>query len=795
MITDIEKTMTGGDEPAQAGTTNGIQRINLGLLHASPTNPRKHFDAEKLAELADSIEEHGVMMPVLARPSKLEAGKFEIVAGERRFRASTLLVTRLPEHMELAGEDAELLAKLEALHAARIELPVIVEELDDGTVLELQMIENLQRADLTALEEARGYEALLALPGYTPAKIAQKIGRSVNTVLYKLKMLQAPESLRKALEEGKVGERHLVVVARVPGEKAREEVAKRILQGEYDYDSDSDEPLSVRHTLNIITRDYCATLKGVPWKLEDAELLPEAGACVTCPHFARFAAEQDSDLAAELGNGRGQTDPLTCLNPGCAKKKHDAIFKLKKQEAKGGTVTVLKPEEAAKIIGDYGNLRTTNVVKLDDRPGHDQTGHWDNDKLPTWRELLEDRLPAGALQVANVKAVGVVELVDVKTAVEAARGHKKHGKVFAKTVGKKVMTEAEKKAKEKENLANKVAARAKVCLMEYLRERAAEKGMDRDASLAVLDTVLREAGKDGCQLMAEVLAIAPREKRKNEYGVVADAYREPILAALRAQDAGKPEIDALIMLGVISKYVKCWGAKFDSLTPLQEHFGFDEKTILTLATTEVKAELEAKAAKKKPARQATKSSTDPVTFSVAAEASKTAAADKRAKSKERRAESDGFDSPLMKAGRQGISVGKPGPEWLEVFDGDKGPGMMGRGPRGKSANAEDYAEAAKKAAPAKMVKDLAALVEDWNQAGAFVRREADYFHCDTCGGVCAVGADLVADVAELPEGEFECEDCSDGRPKFGVIFPLVANQEAFELWVPKKAKPAVKKAG
>ena len=118
-----------------------------------------------------------------------------------------MLVTRLLERTELAGDDHEKLAKLEALHAARIELPVIVEDLDDATVLELQLIENLQRKDLTALEEARGYEALLALPGYTPAKIAQKIGRSVNTVLYKLKMLKAPEVLQKALEEGKVGAR------------------------------------------------------------------------------------------------------------------------------------------------------------------------------------------------------------------------------------------------------------------------------------------------------------------------------------------------------------------------------------------------------------------------------------------------------------------------------------------------------------------------------------------------------------------------------------------------------------
>jgi ParB-like chromosome segregation protein Spo0J len=668
MIAEIDTTMTGAAMPAQ------IERVNLGLLHASPTNPRKHFDAEALAELASSIEEHGVQMPLLARPSKLEAGKYEIVAGERRYRASTMLVTMLPERMELAGEDEARVARLLELQAARMEVPVIVKDLDDATVLELQLIENLQRQDLTALEEARGYERMLDLPerGYTPARIALKIGKSVNTVLYKLKMLRAPVALQEALEAGKVGERHLVLVARVPGEKAREEIAKRILHGDYDYDSDSREPLSVRATLMIINRDYCASLKGVPWKLEDADMVPEAGACATCPHFARFAAEQDSDLAAELGNGRGQTDPLTCLNPGCAKRKHDAVFKLKKQEAKGGAVTVLKPEEAAKIISDHGSLRTTAVVKLDERPGYDQTGHWGNDKLPTWRELVEDRLPAGALHVANVKAVGVVELVDVRMAVEAARGHKKHGKEFAKTVasGKRVMTEAEKRAKEKEAFDQKVSTRAKLCLMEYLRDRAAEKGMDREAALAVLETVLMEAGKDGCQLMAEVLGIAPREKKANEYGVNAEAYREPILEALRAQDAGKPELDRLIMLGVISKYVKAWGISFGSLKPLQGHFDFDEKTITTLATAEVRAEMEAKAAKKTPdkAGKAAKNSTDPTDFSVDAEVSKTKAADKRA--------------------------------------------------RGKSAKVEDYAEAALKNAPAKVVKDMRGLVEDWKSTAA-----------------------------------------------------------------------------
>lgn len=632
MIAELESN-TGTLKREQQ--TTEIQRLNLGMLHASPTNPRQHFDAEALAELAESIEQHGVKMPLLARPSKTEPGKFEIVAGERRFRATTLLVTNLPERKGLAADNAELLAKLEALHAARVDVPVIVEDLDDATVLELQLIENLQRRDLTSLEEARGYQRLLDLTekGYTVAKIAQKIGKSVNTVLYKLKMLKAPVSLQKALDEGLVGERHLVLVAAIPTDKLREECAKKVLAGPRWGD---EKVLSVRDTLELINEEYRASLKGVPWDLQDPELVPDAGACATCPFFAQHAAKEDKELAEELGNGRGQTDPLTCMNPKCHRSKHDAIYKRKQAEAKeSGAVVIVKPKEAEKLITDEGRLRVATHVRLDQKPSSDHTGHWDTEKYPTWRDLVEDRLPAGAIHVVNTKEAGVIELVEVKTAVAAAREHKKHGKIFQKvtTTGKKVLTEAEKKAKEKEAFDNKVTARTKLVLMTYLRERAAEKGMDRDAALAVLDTVLHEAGKDGCQMMAETLAIAPREKLKNEYGVTADAYREPILAALRAQDAGKPEIDALIMLGVISKYVKSWGISFHSLKPLREFFGFDDKTIKALATAEVKAEIEAKAAKKKPEKKATKDHTDPTHIDSAKEASKTKAADKRHKEK------------------------------------------------------------------------------------------------------------------------------------------------------------------
>jgi len=646
-----------------------IRRINLGELHASPTNPRQHFDAEALAELASSIEEHGVKMPLLARPSKSEPGKYEIVAGERRFRATSLLVTRLPERMEIAGEDEARVKELETL-------PVIVEDLDDATVLELQLIENLQRRDLTALEEARGYQRLLDLndKGYTPQKIAAKIGKSVDTVLNKLKMLKAPKAMQEALDAGLIGERHLVLVAAIPGQKAREECAKKVLSGGEDWDDNAQKwvkrPLSIRATLAVINDEYRASLKGVPWDLEDPQLVPDAGACATCPFFAQHAAKEDKDLAAELGNGRGQTDPLTCLNPKCHKAKNDAIFARKKAEAKeAGTVTIVPAKEADKLVDFNGTVLNSNYVRLDEKPGYEHTGHYDRDKNPVWRELVEDRLPAGAIQVVNAKEAGVIELVEVKVAIAAAREHKKHGKLFQKVTasGKKVLSDDEKKAKEKEAFEAKVTARSKVCYMQYLRDRALEKGMDRDAALAVLDTVLREAGKDGCQLMAETLAIQPREKKKNEYGVVADAYREPILEALRMTDTGKSEIDALIMLGVIAKYVKNWGLGFSSKEPLEAFFGFDAKTIKALATAEVKAEIEAKAANKKPEKVAAKDHTDPTHVDSAKEASKTKAADSRAKRGMRKPEGPARNASRSDAG--GGMTKEAGPSATEEATG------------------------------------------------------------------------------------------------------------------------------
>src|SRR6266481_1353612 len=139
---------------------SSVQDIPLNRIQESKTNPRRSFDETKLAELASNIHQHGVLQPVLVRPLPGgESGFFELVAGARRYRASRI--------------------------AGRETIPASVRELTDTQCLELQLIENLQRADVHELDEARGYAALMHLQPetYTVETLAEKIGRSEKYVL------------------------------------------------------------------------------------------------------------------------------------------------------------------------------------------------------------------------------------------------------------------------------------------------------------------------------------------------------------------------------------------------------------------------------------------------------------------------------------------------------------------------------------------------------------------------------------------------------------------------------------
>ncbi|MCV3206807.1 ParB/RepB/Spo0J family partition protein [Mesorhizobium sp. YC-39] len=173
------------DRPAAAVEKPGMGadgKVPIEFVSPNPKNPRRHFGDAELTDLAQSIREHGVVQPVVARPSPSQPGRYEIIAGERRWRA--------------------------AQRAGLSEIPIIVRDVNDRTALELAIIENVQRADLNPVEEAQGYQQLIDDHGYTQADLGNVIGKSRSHVANTLRLLKLPEVIRDMLVEGALSAGH-----------------------------------------------------------------------------------------------------------------------------------------------------------------------------------------------------------------------------------------------------------------------------------------------------------------------------------------------------------------------------------------------------------------------------------------------------------------------------------------------------------------------------------------------------------------------------------------------------------
>ena len=177
-------------------------RVPIERIRPNPDQPRRDFDEKDLQELAASIREKGVIQPLILRAHPREAGHYEIVAGERRWRAA-----------QLAG-----------IH----ELPAVVRDLNDTEVLELAIIENIQRADLNALEEAQGYRQLMDRFGHTQERLAEALGKSRSHIANLLRLLTLPDSVLELLRSGKLtaGHARALVTAGHPEALARQVVER-----------------------------------------------------------------------------------------------------------------------------------------------------------------------------------------------------------------------------------------------------------------------------------------------------------------------------------------------------------------------------------------------------------------------------------------------------------------------------------------------------------------------------------------------------------------------------------------
>lgn len=187
-------------------------KVSIDKINPNPNQPRTHFNETLLDELADSIRENGVLQPLLVRK---KGEGYEIIAGERRYQAS-----------KIAGLE---------------ELPVIVKEVDDQKMLELALIENLQRSDLNPIEEAKGYRQLIKASGMTQEALSKAVSKSRSSITNSLRLLDLPEPVQQYLFDGRLTAGHARAILAVPYEEQRIKLADKVVA----------EGLSVRATENL----------------------------------------------------------------------------------------------------------------------------------------------------------------------------------------------------------------------------------------------------------------------------------------------------------------------------------------------------------------------------------------------------------------------------------------------------------------------------------------------------------------------------------------------------------------
>lgn len=255
--------------------------LPLAQVQPSKTNPRKTFNTHGLDELATSIKKYGVAQPILVRPMPdctTEVQTYEIIAGERRYRASGI-----------AGMET---------------IPARILEVDDLTMLELQVIENLQREDLHPLEEAESYEALIKSHGkladYGVDDIAAKLGKSRAYIYARMKLCALGDKARAAFYDGDLNASTALLLARIPVTELQEKALTDITEERHS------GPMSVREAQRHIQRTYMLHLVSAKFTITDGTLVPAAGSCMDC--LKRTGA--NLDLFRDVGSADVCTDPI-----------------------------------------------------------------------------------------------------------------------------------------------------------------------------------------------------------------------------------------------------------------------------------------------------------------------------------------------------------------------------------------------------------------------------------------------------------------------------------------------------
>jgi ParB/RepB/Spo0J family partition protein len=347
-----------------------LRAIALTELKVSPTAPqaerRKQFDKAAIGELADSLKTVTQLQPILVRPMN---GHFEIVAGERRF---------------LAAKQAGLPA-----------LDATVKDFTDEQVLEIQLVENLQREGLHELVEAEGYEQLHKF-GHSAEEIAEKVGKSKAYVYARMKLLALDPATRDAFRNNRISASIALLIARIPVASVQRQALGEVMSPRY-----RDEPMSYRSARDHIEQNFMLRLKDAPFPTGDATLLPAAGACGACPKRTGNQPELFEDVkGADV-----------CTDPVCFKLKREAWAKLQIAAAKDAGKEIISDTDAKKAVSPYSDESlnyNSGLAQLDDRCP-------DDPKNRTYKQLLGKDAVTKLLKLP--KSGDVIEVIDKAAAL------------------------------------------------------------------------------------------------------------------------------------------------------------------------------------------------------------------------------------------------------------------------------------------------------------------------------------------------------------------------------------------
>ena len=287
-------------DPEPTRHTTGVRHIPVDRIEPNPENPRLAFDESSLQELASSIREHGILQPILVRP--LPENRYQLIAGERRWRASQL--------------------------AQQGTIPAIVEEIDDDTALEIAIIENLQREDLSPLDEAAMYDRMVHEHGYSIRKLAEKLGKDKGYLENRLRLADAPTEVRELVSLRKDTLSHAYELMKVQDPKKRKRLAEQV----------------ARNELSLVK--LRERIEGRPARLDDDEQAEVEAPAPEAPLVPVFGAEEG------WAQGAGSGGPVA-----------DDSLVVAKQQLNDAVEELLGVIRNPDVLAAIGSTDRTNLAK------------------------------------------------------------------------------------------------------------------------------------------------------------------------------------------------------------------------------------------------------------------------------------------------------------------------------------------------------------------------------------------------------------------------------------------------